>query len=416
MHGSSATHIAPMKDIYLGRQAIYDRHGGLYAYELLYRSSNADSDGLKTLFDGNKATSEVLLNTFMEIGLERIAGESRVFINLTRNLIESDHPLVQQKDRVVMELLEDIPVDQELIEQVISLAKQGVTLALDDYIFDPAWDPLLPWVHIVKLEVPALTMEQIRSGVPKLRCHNLKLLAEKIETREEYESLREMGFELFQGFFFSRPELIGGKRLEENQTLVLRLLTELNLPDTGIHEIEALISRDAGLGYKTLRYINSASIGIPRKIDSIGQAVIYMGLRRIRDWVSLLVIAGLNDRLEDHYLMALVRANLCERLILSAEPNNSSGFLIGLFSTLDLLLNRPLSEIVQELSLSEEVNQALLTGAGIAGQALRCTLQVEAGEWHQVDFPGLSREQIHELYLDASELAFSEQRSLQALK
>ncbi len=404
-----------MKDIYLGRQAIYDRQGALYAYELLYRSTDADNDGLKTLLDADSASSEVLLNTFMEIGLERIAGDSRIFINLTRNLIDCDHPLVQQKDRVVMELLEDIPVDEQLIEEVICLSKLGVTLALDDYVFDPVWDPLLPWVEIVKLEVPALSLQQIREGLPKLRGHNLKLLAEKIETREEYEALHEMGFDLFQGFFFSRPELVEGQRLEENQAVVLRLLATLNQADSGIDEIEALISQDTVLSYKTLRYINSAAIGIPRKIDSIGQAVVYMGLRRIRAWVNLIVMAGLKDRPEDHYLMALVRAHLCEELLLRAEPHNGSGFLIGLFSILELMLNRPLAETLGDLSLSEEVNDALLAGQGIAGQALRCTLQVEAGEWHRVEFPGLSREQIHALYLDASEQAFLEKRALQNL-
>ena len=404
-----------MKDIFLGRQAIYDRDGGLYAYELLYRSSDMDNNGLRALLDGDSASSEVLLNTFMEIGLERIAGDARIFINLTRNLISCDHPLVQQKERVVMELLEDIPVDEKLLSEVSCLAGMGVTLALDDYVFDPVWDPLLPLVDIVKLEIPALSLEQIRQGLPKLRQHKLKVLAEKIETREEYEALHEMGIELFQGFFFSRPELIGGERLEENHTVVLRLLTALNHPDTGIEEIETLISQDAGLSYKTLRYINSAAMGMPRKVESIGQAVIYMGLRRIRAWVNLLVMAGLKDRPEDHYLMALVRAHLCDRLLQHAEPENSSGFLIGLFSILDLLLKRPLNEILGELSLAEEINGALLEGSGIAGQALRCTLKVEAGTWHQVDFPGISRQQIYDLYLDASEQAFREKQALLAL-
>ncbi len=404
-----------MKNIYLGRQAIYDREGSLYAYELLYRSADTGNDGLKTLLDGDSASSEVLLNTFMEIGLERIAGDARVFINLTRNLIHCEHPLVQQKDRVVMELLEDIVVDQALIDEAICLAKLGVTLALDDYVFDPVWDPLLPWVGIVKLEIPALTLEQIREGLPRLRRHNLKLLAEKIETREEYEALYTLGFDLFQGFFFSQPELIGGQRLQENQRVVLQLLAALNRPDADIDEIETLITQDAGLSYKILRFINSAAIGIPRKIDSIGQAVVYVGLRRIRAWVNLLVMAGLEERPEDHYLMALVRAHLCERLVTLRSPDRGYGFLIGLLSILDLLLSRPLDEILPELSLAEEISQALLAKQGIAGEALQCALQVEAGEWHRVDYPGLNREQIHELYLSASEQAFMEQRALKSV-
>lgn len=404
-----------MKDIYLGRQAIYDRNGRRFGYELLFRSAGDGADSIKTLLDGDSASSEVLLNTFMEIGLPRIAGDSRVFINLTRNLIACDHPLVQQQEQVVMELLEDIPVDEALIEQVACLSKMGVQLALDDYVFDPSWDPLLPWVHFIKLEIPALTLDQIRAGLPKLRRHGLKLVAEKVETAEAYRALREMGIDYFQGFYFSRPELIGGKRLEENQMVVLRLLAEINRPEATIEDIEALIRQDTGLSYKTLRYINSAAVGMPRKIESIRQAVIIMGFRRIRAWANLLVMAGLNLRMEDHYLMALVRAHLCERLVAQEQPRSGTGFTVGLLSILDLLLGRPMDEILAELPLSDEITRALLHGEGHAGHALECARRVEDGEWQRVAFPGLEREEIYRLYLDASEQAFLDQRSLKGL-
>ena len=404
-----------MKDIYLGRQAIYDRNGKLYAYELLFRSTGDETESITNLIDADGATSEVLLNTFMEIGLERIAGSARVFINLTRNLIACDHPLVQRKDQVVMELLEDIPVDEALVEQVACLSKMGVRIALDDYVFDPVWDPLLPWVHIVKLEIPALTLEQIRSGLPKLRRHGLKLVAEKVETAESYRALHDMGIDYFQGFYFSRPELIGGRRLEENQVVVLRLLAEINRPEATIEDIEALIRQDAGLSYKTLRYINSAAVGIPRKVESIGQAVIFMGFRRIRAWANLLVMAGLKIRLEDHYLMALVRAHLCERLMSQSHPHRGTGFIVGLLSTLDLLLGRPLDEILAELPLADEITSALLQGEGDAGSALTCARRVEDGVWQEVEFPGLDRNQIYHFYLEASEAAFQDQHSLKGL-
>lgn len=402
-----------MKDFYLGRQAIYDREGKLFAYELLFRSDNSHSISLQTLLDGDSASSEVLLNTFMEIGLERIAGDSRVFINLTRNLIACDHPLVKRKERVVMELLEDISVDEALIEQVACLSKMGVQLALDDYAFDPVWDPLLPWVNIIKLEIPALSLNQIRTGLPKLRQHKLKLLAEKVETREEYRALHDLGIDYFQGYFFSRPELIKGKRLKENQMVILQLLSKLNNRDTGIEEVEALISQDAALSHKTLRYINSVAVGNPGKIESIDKALIFMGINRIRAWANLLVMARLAGRPQDHYLMALVRAHLCESLMASSPPHTpGSGFTVGLLSILDLLLGLPLEEIAKELSLSDQINDALLHSQGIAGEALSCARLVESGEWEQVSFPGLTRREIHDLFLDASELAFREQQEL----
>ena len=159
--------------------------------------------------------------------------------------------------------------------------------------------------------------------------------------------MRALGVDYFQGYFFSRPELIEGKRLEENQTVILRLLSELNRPDASIDEIETLIGQDAALSYKTLRYINSAAVGFPRKVESIGQAVIFMGINRIRAWANLLVMAGLKERAQDHYLMALVRAHLCESL-LAGDPSSTTGtgFTVGLLSILDLLLGLPLEEIV----------------------------------------------------------------------
>jgi len=400
----------PMKNIYLGRQAIYDRHGKVFAYELLFRPDSSDGSGVQSVLDGDSATSEVLLNTFMEIGLERIAGRSRIFINLTRNLLACNHPLMQEKERLVMELLENIPVDEALIEEVKCLSEMGVKLALDDYVFDPLWDPLLPWVDIVKLEVPALTLEQIRAGLPKLRRYRLKLLAEKVETREEYSALHEMGIDYFQGFFFSRPELIEGKRLEENQIVLLKLLSVLNRPDADIAEIESLIAQDPGLSYKTLRYINSAAVGIPRKVESIGQAVVFMGINRIRAWANLLVMAGLKGRPQDQYLTAILRAHLCEKLIASEAPHSADiGFTVGLLSILDLLLGLPLDKIIKELALSDTLSDALLHERGIAGEALRCVRLVELGEWHRVSFPGLTRREIHDLFLDASEQAFRDQ-------
>jgi EAL and modified HD-GYP domain-containing signal transduction protein len=404
-----------MKDIFLGRQAIYDRNERVYAYELLFRSGDPAHQGAAFIEDGDGATSQVLLNTFMEIGLERIAGDARAFVNLTENLIGCDHPLLQQKERMVMEILEEVTVDDALVEKVSCLSKMGLELALDDYAFDPVWDPLLPWVKFVKVEVPALSLDQIRGNLPKLRQYDLKLLAEKVETREEYEALREMGFDYFQGFYFSRPELIQGKSLQENQMVVLRLLSELNQPETSIEEIEHLIKQDAGLSYKTLRYINSAAMGMRREITSIGQAVVIMGLNRIRAWTNLMVMARLENRPQDHYLMALVRANLCDKLVRKLNPDEDAGYTTGLLSTLDLLLSQPLDLILQELSLTDSINRALLSGDDLLGKALQCTRQAEASNWHLVDYPGIERGELYQLYLEASEQAFQEQRLLRNL-
>jgi EAL and modified HD-GYP domain-containing signal transduction protein len=403
-----------MRDIYLGRQAILDRKTDLFAYELLFRASSENNTQILSQIDGDKATSEVLINTFIEIGLERIAGPHRVFVNLTRNFLLQMPEIPFDKDRVVLELLEDIRVDAQVIEAVERLTRCGYRLALDDYTFEAGWDPLLPFVEIVKVDLPALSMEQIRRGLPRLRDQGVKLLAEKIETREDHEQLLDLGFDYFQGYYFSRPTVLQGKRLDENQMVVLRLVSELNKPDVSINELEGLIARDASLSYKILRYINSAAIGLPQKVSSIHKAVIFMGLARIRAWTTLLALCRLDHKPQIHYTTALVRAHMCERLVEKqggCPPDVA--FTVGLLSILDLLLDRPLAEIVDELALSEDIRTALLEHEGVAGRALRCAVAYENQQWDSSEFECMSDEELVDIYLEASARAFGEQQALQ---
>jgi EAL and modified HD-GYP domain-containing signal transduction protein len=403
-----------MKDIYVGRQAIYDRSLEVYAYELLLRQGNQDGSNVNQLTNGDFASSEVLLNCFVEIGLERIVGAHRAFINLTRNLL-LDHPqLAFDKERVVMEILEDIPVDEPLVTRVRELAEQGYTIALDDYAFEEKWDPLLPHAHIIKVEIPALTPEQLQAGLPKLRQHKLLLLAEKIETEEEFQQCLELGFDLFQGYHFSRPKVVEDKRLEENQMVIMQLVSRLNDPQVEIRDLEHLIAQDASLSYKILRFINSAAVGMPRRVESIHQAVVFMGLTRIRAWASLLVLSRVANKPQDYFTTALVRAHMCQRLLSKSGSNCSAemGFSVGLLSILDLLMERPLAEIIGELGLSDELNTALLDHAGPAGRALVCTLNYESGNIQPDDRFELDLGELTEIFLNASKTAFAEAQAL----
>lgn len=402
-----------MQDIYIGRQAIFDREMNIYAYELLFRSGQHNASNIIQSINGDLASSEVILNAFMEIGLDRIAGPHRVFINMTRTLF-LNHPEIHfEKDRVVLELLEDIAVDDELIKAVTELSKKGHQLALDDYAFEADSDPLLPLVDIVKVEVPALSIQQIHNGLPRLRAHGVKLLAEKIETEEEHQQMLDLGFDYFQGYHFSRPKVISGKRLEENQMVILRIVSELNDPQVGIENLETLITQDAILSYKILRYINSAAIGMPRQVESVRQAVIYMGLDRIRALASLLTLTRQKNKPQAYFTTALVRAHMCKQLVtVSGDRPPETGFTVGLLSILDLLMDRPIAEIVKELSLTNEIKSALLEQRGIAGSALSCAIAYESHAWEDTGYVTLRDGDITNIYLNASEMAF---RDLQAL-
>lgn len=251
-----------MTDVFIGRQPIFDRYLKVYAYELLFRRSDEDESHF---VDGNQATSQVILNTFLDIGLDEIVGQKRAFINLTRDFLVEDNPLPFPKDRVVLEILEDVKVDSAVVAAVKRFKEQGHTIALDDFVFKKEWLPLVKVADIIKIDVLAYEREKIRVLVEKLRNYPCKLLAEKIETHEDYEYFQLIGFDLFQGFFLSRPVIVKGQRIPANKINTLQLMAKLNDPDVSVEELDTIISRDVSLSFKMLRYINSAFFALPRR-------------------------------------------------------------------------------------------------------------------------------------------------------
>lgn len=363
--------------------------------------------------DGDQATSRLMLNAFAEIGLERIAGPRRVFLNMTRSLLLDLPEIPFDKDRLVLEILEDIPVDQALIDHVAALGKAGYTLALDDFQFEDRWLPLLPHIHILKVEVPSLDWERVATQIARVHQHGMLLLAEKVETEEEYQRLRALNFDLFQGYHFSRPQVLSGGRLRANQLVTLQLLAELNDPEVTPERLELLIAQDSGLVFKILRYLNSATMGMPRKVESIRQAIVYLGMERLRGWASLIALSRVEDKPEELFTIALVRAHLCATLTASAEPAaRDTGFTVGLLSVIDLLMDQPMETLLASISLSPPIERSLLSHQGTAGAALECALVFEAQQPPPARFPGLSHAQIQELFLQASEDAFRVRENL----
>jgi len=394
-----------MQNIFIGRQAIFDREMATYAYELLYRSGGS---GGVNVTDGDMATSSVMLNTFVEIGLENVVGSHLAFINLTRGFFIDEPYIPFEKNQVVLEILEDIKVDQQLVDTVKKLTAEGYRIALDDYAFEPHWDPLLPHVSIIKVEVPAVDRQCIKSQVEQLRKHNVKLLAEKIETEEEHQLYLDLGFDLFQGYYFSRPQIIQGKRLAENQLVILQLLAHLNDPKITMDDLERVIVQDAALSYKILRHINSAAVALPRKLDRIGEAVVYLGLQQIRTWANLIVLSRTDDKPQELLYSALVRACMCEQLIeRGGRGDPLMAYTAGLLSALDLLLGSPLEEIMQELPVSDEIKRAIMKHEGAIGGAISCALAYEQQQWERATFAGLDSATISEIFVNSSHQAFS---------
>lgn len=394
-----------MLEVRVGRQAIFDRNLDVHAYELLYRCCGESTQQ----FSGDYASANTLLNTFMEVGLDKIAGDKPVFVNLTQRFFTELDPISIPKNRVVLEILEDIPVNQQLIAKIIKLKSAGYKLALDDYVFEKKWQPILGLVDIIKVDVLATPNATLIKGMPALKKYPAALLAEKVETIEEFEQYMDLGFDLFQGFFLERPQIVKGKRMQENQAVVLRLLAKLNNPDIEISALEELINQDPGLSYKILRYINSAAFGVSRNVESIRQGVIYMGLAQLRSWASLFAMAKIDNKPDILVNTGLLRGNLCKQLseyIDDADPDTA--YTVGLFSILDALMDTQIEDIIGSLAVSSEISDALINNQGVYGQLLALAKAAEKNQWEQDPLPQISAHQLNMAFIKSTEKTFEQ--------
>lgn len=392
-----------MSEIFIGRQPIYDRRQGVYAYELLFRSAHRN---VANIDDGDKATSDVIVNTFLEIGLDNIVGNKLAFINLTRAFFVDETTISLPRDRVVLEFLEDIEADEEVVAGVTRLCQQGYSIALDDFIYHESLQPLVELADIIKIDIMALSQDEIRNHVDLLRKHPLRLLAEKVETRDEYDFCMELGFDYFQGYFFSQPKILHSQRLPNNRLAILKLLSRLQDPDITPAELEDLIVQDVAFSFKILRYVNSAAIALPRKIESIQEAVVILGMSTIRSWTTLLAMSQIDDKPAELVVTAMIRARMAENMARARKESDPNVyFTVGLFSALDALMDNNMEEILTQLPLADHIVEALLHHRGAHGKTLSCVLAYERGEWENIHCEALSSMDIRDAYLSAMQWA-----------
>lgn len=390
-----------MPDIYVGRQPIYNRALGVYGYELLFRTGqvNAASAGYVSS-DG--ATSTTLINSFLEIGLERLVGKRYAFINLSEQFLLEEDSLPISPQQVILEVLEDVPVNMRLLKAVKRLSEQGFIIALDDYIYNPAHKPLVAMADIIKIDIKQLTEKQLIEHVRTLKKFSAKLLAEKIETIEEYEFCLKLGFDYFQGYFLSRPRIIKSQSLPTNKVAVLNVLSVLQNPDADTEDVEEAISFDVSMSYKILKLINSSFFSFRREIESIRQAIVLLGRKQLSSWASMIALSQLDDRPSEMIRLAMTRAKMCEMLAERAGLNGiESYFTAGLFSALDILMERDISDVIKPLPLSEEIVTALLKREGPIGEALQCAIAYELAEIETAQFNQLSADDIYVANVEA---------------
>ncbi|WP_276730883.1 cyclic di-GMP phosphodiesterase [Bacillus sp. (in: firmicutes)] len=398
--------------VFVARQPIFNRKEQVVAYELLYRESEENVYSAK---DGDQATTDLVINSFLNIGIEKLTEGKRCFVNFTESLMFSNLPTSFNPKQLVIEILEDIPITPALISRCKELKKMGYMLALDDfYAINPQNEDLLEklmsYIDILKIDFLKTTRMERRKILQTYGCSGLIFLAEKVETRKEYKQAAQDGFQLFQGYFFSEPRIISGHDLSTHFYSYYELLNELSKEQPNIKRVTEYIERDLSLSYQILKFLNSSHSRLSQKIESIQQAIMLLGFNEIKRWIYILSFKDLsrkgNSSKHEIIKISLMRAKLCELLARkTARPQPASYMLIGMFSLIDTLLHREIEDIIQELPLIDEVGQALLGHQNDYYQMLQLVKLIESNNWDTCTELGkeLDKEEAYECYLEALE-------------
>ncbi|MFV2059184.1 MAG: EAL and HDOD domain-containing protein [Gammaproteobacteria bacterium] len=390
---------AQFESVYIGRQPIYDASLKLYAYELLFRSGITNQ---ANFVDGDHATTEVILNTFTEIGLTKIIGKHLGFINLTRSFLLGIYPLPECQDQVVLEILEDIEIDDQIIAAVKKLSQKGYTIALDDFVYHKKLEPLIKLAQIIKIDVMALTKDELVEHVKILKKYDVKLLAEKVETQEEYEFCQKLEFDYYQGYFFCKPKIIVGKRPPANKLAAIRVLAKLHDNSSTSKDIEELIMQDITMSMRLLRYINSSMYHVTRKVESISHAIILLGLDTVKSVATLVVLSKMEDKPQELIITSLVRAKMSEYLAQRYVPElKDMAFTTGLFSIIDAVMDKPIEEILAQLPLAEEIIECLIHGRGEIANILKTVIAYERNDFETLKQTSITTDDLRKAYLSA---------------
>lgn len=380
---------AQQSEVYLGRQPILDHAQNVVAYELLFRSGHHLTSGVT---DDLLASANVIINTISQFGINSILGRHSGFLNVSYALLMSDTLELLPREQMVLEILETVEIDDRLIERCRELKAKGFKLALDDFIYSPVYDPLFEIVDVVKFDLLAMTMQELEQTLRTLRrWPRIRLLAEKVEDHEQFQRCKELGFTLFQGYFFAHPTVLSGKKANPNQVTLMKVLDQL-ARDAEIPEIERNFKESPTLSLGLLRLVNSVAMGLPNKVGSLRQALVVLGRRQLQRWVQLLLYAqGGSDISSPLMTLAAVRAKFMENLCL-ALPNRGKGsdevrdraFMTGILSLVDIVLGIKMDDVIKQFNLVDEVKNAVLKREGLLGDMLALVEKVETGDFDAV--------------------------------
>jgi EAL and modified HD-GYP domain-containing signal transduction protein len=371
--------------LYAARQPILDRQANVYGYELLFRSG---PENRYTATDADWASAVSIEQSATVFGLDQLVGNRRAFVNLSRGALLSEYHRLLPRERVVVELLEDIAPDAEALAACQRVRDDGYLLALDDYAATPESEPFLDIVHMVKSDLRRWPLALNRPSLAPLRARGLKLVAEKVETHEEAQAALAAGYDLLQGYFYCRPEMVAVRDLPPSKLSVLRFVAETSSAETSIERIEDLFRADVGLTVRLLRYLNSASFGWRHEVESIRHALDLLGERPLRRWAVMLAMMSLcEDRPHELLVTALSRARFAQRIGTPSGLDDCDDelFLAGMLTLVDTMVGRPTREIMDGLAISDCVRDAVLEHRAPLGPVLDVVTAYERGDWPMLD-------------------------------
>ncbi|MBL4941218.1 MAG: HDOD domain-containing protein [Colwellia sp.] len=400
---------------YAARQPILDINKNLYAYELLFRDS---IDNVFPDIDGDEATSKMIEASKFNMGISEFTNNKPAFINFTLETLSQGYPEMLTNEEVVVEVLETVKPGKKLLGLCKDLHSKGYTIALDDYEHQSVWAHFYPFIQILKIDIQKTNADTMQKIIHAIKNHpHIDLLAEKVETYQEYDQAQQLGFKYFQGFFFAKPEMVKTKNLSPSQLAMAELLYETSKPELDLASITSVFERDVSLSYKLLRYANSAIFKRRSEVSTIKQALVILGSGELKRFLGLMFAVTANpDKPTELIKLAMTRAKFCELVVhdMKSQLDDSIAFLIGLLSMIDAILDEELEVVLNKLPLASDIKDPLLTRKGVMAAIIKLVEFIEHAQWDKTNVVmeklKLDKEQAVQHYNEA--LAWADEQSL----
>ncbi|WP_142415515.1 EAL and HDOD domain-containing protein [Hathewaya massiliensis] len=396
-------------EVFIGRQPILNRNGDTVAYELLYRSNPKENK--YNAINGENATLSVIANSFITMGIENITDGKTTYVNFTEELIKKNIPHMLPIKNVVIEVLENVTPSKEILDKCKTLKSKGYTIALDDFIISKEYNALIDVADIIKVDFLATKGIERKRIIERLKTRNIRFLAEKVETYDDFKEAMEYGYVYFQGYYFCRPDIISGRDIPVSKLNSINIMNEIYSRNINLEHLESIIMKDVSLSYKFLKLINSSSFGFKSRVTSIKHAIALIGERDVVNWLYLIALRGLTeDKPSELLKISLIRAKFGELLCNNTKFKEKSFevYMMGMISMVDVLLDMELEEVLNEIYIGEDIKLALLgVEENIFYYIYKLIYNYERAQWDKVEYYckkiNIDKKELYKMYIESVE-------------